>query len=109
MSRARERDRRASAGRGRADMTPKQRIATRIAFILFALAGALMTTVLTQKSSEASDTAFSGTFYGAYENLMTEAIGGNIWPQATSNACAVSRSEERRVGKECRSRWSPYQ
>src|SRR3712207_7477195 len=23
-------------------------------------------------------------------------------------ACAVVRSEERRVGKECRSRWSPY-
>ena len=23
-------------------------------------------------------------------------------------AAAVSRSEERRVGKECRSRWSPY-
>ena len=22
--------------------------------------------------------------------------------------CAASRSEERRVGKECRSRWSPY-
>ena len=22
--------------------------------------------------------------------------------------CAVIRSEERRVGKECRSRWSPY-
>src|SRR5256886_13028715 len=22
--------------------------------------------------------------------------------------CAVERSEERRVGKECRSRWSPY-
>ena len=22
--------------------------------------------------------------------------------------CALSRSEERRVGKECRSRWSPY-
>src|SRR5215813_10070829 len=35
-------------------------------------------------------------------------------PFATSIACAVSRpkalqrSEERRVGKECRSRWSPY-
>jgi len=24
------------------------------------------------------------------------------------NTIAVSRSEERRVGKECRSRWSPY-
>ena len=26
------------------------------------------------------------------------------WP----GGCFVSRSEERRVGKECRSRWSPY-
>ena len=25
-----------------------------------------------------------------------------------SGAASVSRSEERRVGKECRSRWSPY-
>ena len=25
-----------------------------------------------------------------------------------SNVKAVKRSEERRVGKECRSRWSPY-
>src|SRR5574337_305773 len=24
------------------------------------------------------------------------------------SACRVTRSEERRVGKECRSRWSPY-
>ena len=27
---------------------------------------------------------------------------------ATINACKNFRSEERRVGKECRSRWSPY-
>ena len=27
---------------------------------------------------------------------------------ASVNADAVIRSEERRVGKECRSRWSPY-
>src|SRR3712207_9283627 len=27
---------------------------------------------------------------------------------ATTRASAVVRSEERRVGKECRSRWSPY-
>ena len=31
-------------------------------------------------------------------------MGFNIW-QLTSTR---SRSEERRVGKECRSRWSPY-
>ena len=71
-------------------MTPKQRIATRLAFILIALAGGLLTTALTQKTSDASSTAFSGSFYGAYESLMTQAITGNIWPQATSNACAVT-------------------
>src|SRR2546427_1630859 len=27
---------------------------------------------------------------------------------AGQSACARARSEERRVGKECRSRWSPY-
>ena len=27
---------------------------------------------------------------------------------AANTVCAVARSEERRVGKECRSRWSPY-
>ena len=28
--------------------------------------------------------------------------------EATQTASVVLRSEERRVGKECRSRWSPY-
>lgn len=67
-------------------------MAIRIACVLIALAGGLLTTALTRKSSEASYTAFSGTFYGAYESLMTQAIGGNIWPQATSNACAITDS-----------------
>ena len=26
----------------------------------------------------------------------------------TTEKCGIKRSEERRVGKECRSRWSPY-
>ena len=29
-------------------------------------------------------------------------------PQEDLNAILEARSEERRVGKECRSRWSPY-
>src|ERR1035437_10101962 len=37
---------------------------------------------------------------------------GFIWPQVAfasdGQVIGVSRSEERRVGKECRSRWSPY-
>ena len=34
--------------------------------------------------------------------------GVNRWMRFGSYADAVTRSEERRVGKECRSRWSPY-
>ena len=33
--------------------------------------------------------------------LLWEFVGGKVEPGET-------RSEERRVGKECRSRWSPY-
>ena len=33
------------------------------------------------------------------------AAGSGTWQRLTA---PVSRSEERRVGKECRSRWSPY-
>ena len=30
------------------------------------------------------------------------------WDDSLSSLAEISRSEERRVGKECRSRWSPY-
>ena len=36
-------------------------------------------------------------------------LGENTIPTLTKRpAAAIIRSEERRVGKECRSRWSPY-
>src|SRR6266436_9732778 len=36
-------------------------------------------------------------------------VGSRAWVSAWAQAPAArSRSEERRVGKECRSRWSPY-
>ena len=31
-----------------------------------------------------------------------------LWAEDERNAALQYRSEERRVGKECRSRWSPY-
>ena len=37
----------------------------------------------------------SGVYYGKFH-------------QTVLNFASVNRSEERRVGKECRSRWSPY-
>src|SRR3712207_2221197 len=32
----------------------------------------------------------------------------SLWEKKDSKIMTLSRSEERRVGKECRSRWSPY-
>ena len=32
---------------------------------------------------------------------------GHVW-ESHANENLIMRSEERRVGKECRSRWSPY-
>ena len=34
---------------------------------------------------------------------------GTTWTQVGADINGEARSEERRVGKECRSRWSPYQ
>src|SRR3989454_9822187 len=36
------------------------------------------------------------------------AIERKICPKTIISVPAIKRSEERRVGKECRSRWSPY-
>ena len=37
------------------------------------------------------------------ERVCRSSIPSNVWALAV-----YARSEERRVGKECRSRWSPY-
>src|SRR5271169_5844101 len=42
------------------------------------------------------------------ENGLDESQAANAISQIVNFFNAVSRSEERRVGKECRSRWSPY-
>ena len=41
------------------------------------------------------------TPFQAFMTALAASIG-------TGNIAGVARSEERRVGKECRSRWSPY-
>ena len=43
---------------------------------------------------------------GAGKSSTLHAIMGAVRP--TGGDVRVERSEERRVGKECRSRWSPY-
>ena len=60
-----------------------------------------------------------GTIYGflgangAGKTTLFKIISGLLTPtmgnaQVLSMSVTRSRSEERRVGKECRSRWSPY-
>src|SRR3712207_9569166 len=47
--------------------------------------------------------------YNASGSWRNDRIGLNIFAQRTEmDAIDATRSEERRVGKECRSRWSPY-
>ena len=44
---------------------------------------------------------------GVVVDAIDPIIGATVIEQGTTNG-ASTRSEERRVGKECRSRWSPY-
>ena len=53
-----------------------------------------------QEKKESAQTA-SGSKEEGNRNVMLNASSAN-------GPREISRSEERRVGKECRSRWSPY-
>ena len=44
--------------------------------------------------------------YGVETKRINEAVKNN--PDKFPEGYIIERSEERRVGKECRSRWSPY-
>ena len=41
-------------------------------------------------------------------NIMKVSVAGTSLKESKKNVSTNHRSEERRVGKECRSRWSPY-
>src|SRR2546429_7688696 len=59
-------------------------------------------------SAQTDAAAKAGKSGAAYSGAVEVAPG--VWVyQITKNGLALQlRSEERRVGKECRSRWSPY-
>ena len=62
------------------------------------------------EESNSSDLSFSGAVgvvrvvFGA--STLSDALGLSV--SETTDVDLSGRSEERRVGKECRSRWSPY-
>ena len=43
-----------------------------------------------------------------FDNRQVRRNGHDCWDVELLSSELVRRSEERRVGKECRSRWSPY-
>ena len=47
-------------------------------------------------------------YYGTEPNITRALDGVNFSVEDGEFVAVVGRSEERRVGKECRSRWSPY-
>ena len=64
------------------------------------------------KNAQMPDT---GLWTGAVERMLTAGVGPERlvlvhrgFAQTSGNEYRNPRSEERRVGKECRSRWSPY-
>src|ERR1051325_4334334 len=65
------------------------------------------------KISSGETLAIIGRSGGGKSVLLKHMVGlmepdsGEIWIQG-QNIIGMNRSEERRVGKECRSRWSPY-
>src|SRR5690348_18444583 len=49
-----------------------------------------------------------GMAVGPSNQVDASAQSATVSPAATRSSSVRARSEERRVGKECRSRWSPY-
>ena len=47
-------------------------------------------------------------FSGSFQKQLTAVLGYDAATARAITKKAKPRSEERRVGKECRSRWSPY-
>ena len=45
---------------------------------------------------------------GGIEKMVKAVVGANWGDEGKGKITDMLRSEERRVGKECRSRWSPY-
>ena len=52
--------------------------------------------------------ALANTLHASYRVQREQLIGTTLEANRVYASKLAERSEERRVGKECRSRWSPY-
>src|SRR5258707_6577348 len=69
----------------------------------------LMTSRLLRDRGEGAKKTWMERAFGAIEHRVLDLYGRSLWFFLRHRwISAVTRSEERRVGKECRSRWSPY-
>ena len=76
--------------------------------VSFSLRGGVTCALVGVNGSDKS-TLFNAIIGIVHPQMGTVRINGLPVTQALKrNSVARSRSEERRVGKECRSRWSPY-
>src|SRR2546422_3626587 len=65
--------------------------------------------VIESPSVKAAKLVYRGRLEPASLGLVMRAmLESNGWRHVNTTTAAKDRSEERRVGKECRSRWSPY-
>src|SRR2546430_13680955 len=91
-----------------ANLTPEQDAKVREALTARRSASRALIDQLRQAQRELADRVFSpGNLQEADLALQLQRIASLREQLAQENA-RVARSEERRVGKECRSRWSPY-
>ena len=59
-------------------------------------------------TEEAAITHGRSTFYKFFSSYFLDVPGKEFYQGLVDLENLKDRSEERRVGKECRSRWSPY-
>ena len=72
--------------------------------------GPTSTVLVQQGTLRIGDAILAGPYYGRVKALIND-VGQNVkeaGPSIPVKVLGLDRSEERRVGKECRSRWSPY-
>src|SRR5258706_16411041 len=76
--------------------------------ILLAVVLALGIALAGWKTASARATAAAAAHQPEPIEMVTSAVARTEQHRATTTSIGTVRSEERRVGKECRSRWSPY-